>query len=209
MDPMSTTTTRPARWPQIILIGAMLGVSWLGMQIVHESGHVLGAWATGRRVLHVELKPWSLSRTDVEPGKYPLLEIWAGPVVGVVLPLVAWLTAGTLHVSWIYLLRFFAGFCLVANGCYIGCGVLLPVGDAADILRLTPARWPLGLFGVVCVVPGLALWNGLSAHFGLGEARGAVNRRQAFVAAILLMLIIAAEISLSLVPKLPFGNALP
>ncbi|MBA4389097.1 MAG: hypothetical protein C0404_14085 [Verrucomicrobia bacterium] len=32
---------------QIILIGTFVGFSWLGMQAVHELGHVLGAVSTG------------------------------------------------------------------------------------------------------------------------------------------------------------------
>ncbi len=190
---MSTTSHSPARWPRIVLIGSLLGVSWLGMQIIHELGHVLGAWATGGTVVHVELKPWTISRTDVSPNPRPLVEIWAGPIVGVLLPVALWLGARVARLSWTYLLRFFAGFCLVANGCYIGCGVLLPVGDAADILRILPARWPLGLFGITCAVPGLALWNGLGEPFGLGNARGQVDRRHAVVCAAILIAIIAAE----------------
>jgi hypothetical protein len=192
---MSTTSHSPARWPRIILIGSLLGVSWLGMQIVHELGHVLGALATGGKVMHVELKPWSLSRTDVLPGTPPLIEIWAGPIVGVLLPVALWLAARGAWRSWAYLLRFFAGFCLVANGCYIGCGVFLPVGDAADILVEWPARWPMGLFGVTTIIPGLALWNGLGERFGLGKSRGQVDRRHAVVCATILIAIIAAEVA--------------
>jgi hypothetical protein len=29
---------------KIILVVTTLGLSWLGMQVVHEIGHVLGAW---------------------------------------------------------------------------------------------------------------------------------------------------------------------
>jgi hypothetical protein len=192
---MSSVSHSPARWPQIILIGSLLGASWLGMQIVHELGHVLGAWATGGTVVHVELKPWTISRTGVSPNPQPLVEIWAGPVIGVLLPATLWLAARVARLSWDYLLRFFAGFCLVANGCYIGCGVFLPVGDAADILRLSPARWPLGLFGIVTVVSGLALWNGLGERFRLGNAHGQVDRRHAVVCAAILIAIVAAEVA--------------
>jgi hypothetical protein len=135
--------------------------SWLGMQIVHELGHVAGAWATGGRVVHVELEPWSISRTDVEPNPRPLLERWSGPVVGSVLPVVAWLIAIAASPSWAYLLRFFAGFCLIANGAYLGVGAFWPVGDAADILRIEPARWPLIVFGIVTVSGGFSLWHRL------------------------------------------------
>jgi hypothetical protein len=38
------------RWPQLILILSMLVAAWLGMQAVHETGHVLGAWMSGGSV---------------------------------------------------------------------------------------------------------------------------------------------------------------
>jgi hypothetical protein len=190
---MSSTGTLPRRWPQALLIGSLLGTSWLGMQIVHELGHVLGAWATGGTVVHLELKPWTISQTLVSPNPQPLVEFWAGPIVGALLPVALWLAARAARRSWAYLLRFFAGFCLVANGCYIGCGVFLPVGDAAEILRASPPQWPLGLFGIVATVSGLALWNGLGERFGLGAAQGGVHRRHAVACATLLLVVIALE----------------
>ena len=150
--------------------------SWLGMQVVHETGHVLGAVATGGQVTHVELEPWTISRTDVAPNPHPLIERWSGPVVGCLLPPAAWLFARALRLSWAYLLRFFAGFCLISNGAYIGAGAVWPVGDAADILRIHPARWPLALFGVATIATGLALWNRLGSLFGLGPNGQPINK---------------------------------
>src|SRR5579862_2329779 len=43
------------RLPQIVLIVSTLLGSWLGMQTVHEFGHVLGVWMTGGRVARVVL----------------------------------------------------------------------------------------------------------------------------------------------------------
>ena len=40
-----------------ILIFSMLVASWLAMQVVHEFGHVLAAWATGGEVTRVVLQP--------------------------------------------------------------------------------------------------------------------------------------------------------
>lgn len=42
---------------QILLIASTVLASWLGMQAVHESGHVLGAWFTGGLVARVFLHP--------------------------------------------------------------------------------------------------------------------------------------------------------
>src|SRR5690606_28809492 len=105
-----------------VLITATIAASWWGMQIVHELGHILAAWLTGGRVTKVVLHPLAISRTDVDPNPHPLVVVWCGPLVGAVLPLVAFAIARRCARSTVYLFRFFAGFCCVANGVYLGTG---------------------------------------------------------------------------------------
>ena len=97
----------------------------------------------------------------------------------------------------LYLFRFFAGFCLVANGAYIGVGSFEGIADAGDMLRHGSDRWQLILFGLVTVPLGLYLWNGLGPKFGLGQAKGRVSRAAAVTSCGLLALIVLAEILLS------------
>lgn len=78
------------RFHQVILIASTLLGSWLGMQAVHEFGHVVGAWLTGGQVDRVVLHPLTISRTDLARNPHPLLVVWAGPVFGCLLPLDAW-----------------------------------------------------------------------------------------------------------------------
>lgn len=85
------------RFDQILLIASFVAFSWLAMQAVHEPGHVLGARATGGTVTKVVLHPLALSRTDVSPNPRPLFVVWAGPIVGALLPLIAFLTAAMLR----------------------------------------------------------------------------------------------------------------
>ncbi len=177
-----------------VLIVSTLAVSWLGMQIVHEFGHVAAAWLTGGTVVHVELRPWTISRTDVAPNPRPLIVAWCGPIVGGALPLFAWSIARQEPSA--YLWRFFAGFCLIANGVYIGAGALTRIGDAADIIGLGSQSWPLLAFGLLAVPAGLALWHRSGQHFGLGSAPYAVNRRHALVCSALLLAIIVVEAAL-------------
>src|SRR5258707_10264948 len=115
---------------QVVLIVSAVLLSWLGMMIVHEFGHVVGAWLTGGTVAKVVLHPLTISRTDLSYNPQPLIVVWAGPVLGVWLPLAAWGGAVLLRLPGRYLLRFFAGFCLIANGAYIGVGELDRIGDA-------------------------------------------------------------------------------
>src|SRR4051794_39765138 len=60
-----------------------------GMMAVHELGHMLSAWLSGGRVVQLRLPPLGFSQTIVHPNPHEALEIWGGPVGGVLLPLVA------------------------------------------------------------------------------------------------------------------------
>jgi hypothetical protein len=57
-----------------------------------------------------------LSRTDILPNPHPLVVVWGGPVFGSLFPLGAWALAKVFGAPHLFLWRFFAGFCLVANG---------------------------------------------------------------------------------------------
>ncbi len=157
-----------ARLSQILLIVGTIVCAWLGMMIVHEAGHAGVALLTGGRVQRVVLPVVGFSRTDVFPNPRPLAVVWGGPVVGELLPVLAWLLAEALGLSWAYLLRFFGGFCLVANGAYIGAASFERVGDAYPMLLFGSEVWQLWVFGVVSFVAGLWVWHGLGQQFGLG-----------------------------------------
>src|SRR2546429_9615134 len=116
------------RLPQLLLIVTFIGFSWLGMQVVHEAGHILVAHLTGGVVVRVALHPLLVSLTDLGHNPHPLAVVWAGPVFGSAFPLVAFGLATALRAPGLYLFRFFAGFCLIANGVYIGLGPFLARG---------------------------------------------------------------------------------
>lgn len=123
------------RLPQVALIASTLALSWLGMQAVHEAGHVLAAWAAGETVHRVVLHPLAISRTDATHGRHPLIVPWGEASGGTIFPLGMFLLARARRWEHSYLLRFFAGFCLVANGAHLGVGAFDGVGDAGDLLR--------------------------------------------------------------------------
>jgi hypothetical protein len=174
-----------------LIVSTVLG-SWLGMQAVHESGHVLGAVLTGGRVARVVLYPLTISRTDLADNPRPLVVVWAGPVVGVVAPLLLWAAAEATQLPGAFVLRFFAGFCLIANGSYIAFGSFDRVGDCGVMLRHGSEPWQLWLFGAVTAPLGLWLWHNQGRHFGLGPAKGLVSRGVAFgsLAACLALLVL-------------------
>jgi hypothetical protein len=153
---------------RLALIVSTLLASWLAMQAVHELGHVSGAWLTGGRVARVVLHPATISRTDLTENPHPLAVAWCGPLVGAVMPLLLWLLAAGRRLPGTFVLRFFAGFCLIANGAYLAAGAWAGIGDAGDLLRHGSPTWCLWLFGVVAVPAGLRLWHRQGRHFGLG-----------------------------------------
>ena len=187
------------RFHQVLLIGSTLVGSWLGMQAVHEFGHVVGAWLTGGKVERVVLHPLSISRTDVAENPHPLAVAWAGPIGGVILPLVLWFAAAAFHSSAErspsghirsirpigvllppFVLRFFAGFCLICNGLYIGLGSFSGIGDCGDLLRHGASIWQLWLFGALAAPAGLVLWHGQGRWFGFGSERSQVSAKAAY-----------------------------
>ena len=115
------------------------------------------------------------------------------PSWGRILPLTAFLVAAKFRCPGLYLFRFFAGCCLVVNGVYVGLGSFLGIGDAGDLLVYGSHRWQLILFGVATVPLGLYLWNGLGSHFGLGEARGKVNRTATVISLCLFVAVVGVE----------------
>lgn len=177
-----TQTVRPCevvvnRVAQIVLVSSTLLGSWLGMQLLHESGHIVAAPLTGGRVSRVVLDPTTISRTDLSSNPRPLVVVWAGPIVGATVPLVLWGVAISLRLSAAFLMRFFAGFCLIANGLYISFGSINGVGDCGEMLRYGSMPWHLWLFGAVTVPVGLWLWHGQGSHFGFGENGCTINSR--------------------------------
>lgn len=156
---------------RLTLVACTLIASWYGMLLVHELGHVLAAWGTGSEVAAVRV-PWvGFSQTEMVRYAEPAwVVVAAGPAAGVVLPALAWLAVRRIARGWSGepLARFFAGFCLVANGGYMASALVNASGDAADLLALGVPRWALGVPGLVSAGLGLAAWNGLGRSFGLG-----------------------------------------
>ena len=149
------------------------------MQLLHELGHVAAAQGTGGIVSRVVLHPLTISRTDLSSNPKPLVVVWAGPIFGVLAPLALWRLAERVGLSAAFVLRFFAGFCLISNGLYIGVGSIDSVGDCGEMLRNGSRPWQLWLFGALTVPLGLWLWHGQGAFFGFGTNRRPISARVA------------------------------
>lgn len=134
----------------------------------------------------VALHPFSFSRTDLESNPSPVFVAAAGAAWGVVAPLLAWMFVHAKRAKCAFLARAFAGFCLIANGAYLLSAGILPIGDAADLVRLGVPIWILMSAGLLGCAGGLAAWNELGKAFGLS---GGVVDRSALHAALLALTI--------------------
>ncbi|MFM9996819.1 MAG: hypothetical protein ACKVU4_13585 [Phycisphaerales bacterium] len=144
------------RWALFV---AGLVACWYPMTAVHESGHVLHAWLSGGRVERVVLHPLEFSRTDVAPNPHPQFVAWGGAIWGTCFPLIVAQAVRRARRRIARTARFFAGYCFVANGVYLGSAVVMPVGDAEDLIRFgVPGAVvaAMGLCGWVC---GLLIWR--------------------------------------------------
>lgn len=175
----------------LALLGSLCVLSWMLMQLVHELGHVAGAALAGGAVERVVWHPLSISRTDLSENPAPLLIAWAGPLVGVGLPLAAWGVAAMTNSSVTALLRFFAGFCLIANGAYLGIGSFLRIGDCETLLAHGAPIGTLWLFGAAAVPLGLLLWHRLGPDLGWGPQARQVPASRVIVVAGAAVLVIA------------------
>lgn len=189
--------------PRSVLIVSTVAVSWLGMQAVHEFGHVLHAWLSGGSVEAIVLHPLAISRTDVDPNPHPLFVVWGGPFWGCLLPLGAYALARFARLGIHFLTAFFAGFSLIANGAYLGSAVVMPAGDAADLLRYGSPLWQLVLFSALTIPAGFRLWHGLGRHFGIGPEALPVEPRVAWGMLLLLVVFVAGELAYSAAVLMP------
>ena len=83
------------------------------MTFVHEAGHVVCGWASGATLTAVDLRPWRMPYSLYQPDPHPLITLWGGPLLGVLVPVaLAWL----IRKNWGW---FIAHFCTLANGGYI------------------------------------------------------------------------------------------
>lgn len=163
---------------------------------VHELGHVTAAWLSGGEVVRVVLHPLTISRTDLGDNPHPLFVVWAGPVAGVLIPLLALPIFHMAKAKSTYA-QFFAGFCLIANGAYIGGGAIEGVGDCGVMLRHGTPLWVMLLFGVVAVVGGLLLWHRMGSLKEFWRHPEETSVRATVVMLVALLLVLVTEFLLS------------
>ncbi|WP_145246566.1 hypothetical protein [Aeoliella mucimassa] len=112
------------------------------MTTTHEVGHLVGGYLSGGTLRQAELRPWHLPHSRFSPDPRPLITLWSGPVLGVLVPIAL---AAIIRRRWGW---FVANFCLLANGVYLA--LAWTTGDQLlDTARLFSAgasRWSVAVF---------------------------------------------------------------
>ena len=165
----------------ILLIVSWMFFCWLAMQLLHEIGHLLAAWWCGAEVVQFHFGLLTISHTMLNDSGQTagtlLMVTWAGPIVGMLLPLLLWGTAAMVRCQETFLIRFLAGFCLVANGCYLLFGPSDGFADTGVLLVHGATRWQLILVGLIGMISGFFIWNNQGNDFGIGKNPKLVGKR--------------------------------
>jgi hypothetical protein len=115
------------------------------MVSVHELGHILCGWSCGGKLQSADLLPWHLPFSIFDPDPRPLITLWGGPIIGVLLPVgIAWIAKRNS-------LWFIANFCLLANGSYIAIAWITGERYLDTTKLLEHGAHPL-LIGVYCLL---------------------------------------------------------
>ena len=118
------------------------------MMLVHESGHMLAAVASGGTVQRLVFGPLEscLAHSIFPQSASPLCRLGRPGRRAALFPLAFSIGLRIAQIRF-YLAQLFSAFCLLANGAYIGVGSFDRVGDSGDMLKYGCPPWTLWLFG--------------------------------------------------------------
>ena len=128
----------------------LLAASFCVMAFTHEVGHLVGGHLAGATLQSASLWPWQLPYSIFSPDPRPLVTLWAGPVLGVIVPVVAaW--AIRRRTAW-----FIANFCLLANGTYLALGWVSGDShlDTARLLANGASPFTISTFCLISIMSG-------------------------------------------------------
>jgi len=131
------------------------------MTFTHECGHIIGGMTCGATLTDFDLAPWRMPYSLHSPDPHPLVTLWAGPLLGVSVPIAI---AALIRKRWAW---FIADFCILANGVYLVLAWLS--GDRfLDTPRLLSAGAPPGLIVIYCgltIVLGYVWFRSDCVHY--------------------------------------------
>jgi hypothetical protein len=136
--------SRRGQLARIIRLVCLLVVAWCVMLLSHEGGHILAGWLGGGRLQAADLRPWRLPYSFFEPDPRPLVRLWGGPLLGVLVPyaVAAYVRRDS---TW-----FVAHFCALANGCYLAVAWISPERYLDTAQLLEHGAWPAAIAVYCC-----------------------------------------------------------
>lgn len=130
---------------RILIFVWLIAVSWVVMTFTHELGHIVGGMTCGATLTDFDLAPWRMPYSIHSPDPYPLVTLWAGPLLGIAIP---YGLAALIRKRWFW---FIADFCLIANGSYLALAGLS--GERyLDTPRLLEAGTHPALILIYCIL---------------------------------------------------------
>lgn len=142
-----------------------LAWAWIVMTVGHELGHVLAGLIGGARLRVLELRPWHLPHSLFSGDEYPLMTLWAGPILGTSLPAAVALLSrrpATVFVAW---------FCLVANAAYLLLGYFSGDAELDSTKMIQAGASSTTLLAVSIVALAVGYWRFRRACADLLEGR--------------------------------------
>jgi len=129
----------------------------LGLQLMlffHEISHLVVASLLGVELTFIDIFPGKISSMITVPNPYDSVIVWAGILLGSVLPFALipiWntksLQAGTFFKLWAY-------FCVLANGSYLSLGFWESLSDSGKLIGFGWPVWSIIGIGIVIAAIG-------------------------------------------------------
>jgi hypothetical protein len=146
--------------------------AWLVMTLCHELGHVVAGMLGGARLTQFEIRPWHLPHSLFVGDSHPLLTLWAGPVLGAVLPALVALSVRRPAIA------FVAWFCVVANASYLVFGYFGGDGELDSTRMIRAGARPIEVLFPAIIALAVGYWGFRRACIGLMTGKTeAVSRR--------------------------------
>ncbi len=148
----------PLSWRRPITSVLLLLICWYSMMATHELGHVLAGWLSSHEISEFSFPLIGFSETSMNVYPRPAWVVWSGFASGVLSPLVVWLLTKRFKPEMARACQFVLGFCLLANGGYLGFGWIDRVGDIDELLIHGTPVWLLMIIGVALILWGRWCW---------------------------------------------------
>jgi hypothetical protein len=151
----------------LLLFGAFI-ISFNLTVAFHELGHASAILIDGGQIQEFILNPFSWSWNLGRDVQDILFTAWGGVTIGLVYTLIPLLFIRIMRHNGLKLvIKMLAGLGFLINGIYIVIGVILNVGDGAELTRLGVNHIPLLIMGISYILIALVIWSDAQKNLGI------------------------------------------